>query len=123
MSSTPKFPPLDGSIPVLPGFADFHAEHNPDRPWVVFPSRQDPTKVESISYAEFARATHRVAHAFRPNREGQRDGEVVAVVVNCDSIMYLAMIVGLVRAGFVVRRVCSRTPSGDSRPAAVPHVR
>ena len=103
MVDTPNFPPTDGSILVLPGFADFHAVHNPDLPWAVFPSREDATKSESISFAEFANATHRIAHAFRPHREGNHDGEVVGVVINCDSILYCATIVGLARAGFVVR--------------------
>ena len=102
MVDTPNFPPTDGSILVLPGFADFHAVHNPDLPWARFPSREDPTKSEAITFAQFANATHRIAHTFRPHRQGDHDGEVVGVIINCDSILYCATIVGLVRAGFVV---------------------
>ncbi len=101
MTTLPHFPPLDGSITVLPGFADFHAANNPHRPWVVFPSSQSPTNIVSISFLEFAKATHRVAHAIRPNRQG-RDGEVVALLLNCDSILYLAIIAGIIRAGLTV---------------------
>ncbi|KAJ3525806.1 hypothetical protein NM688_g8348 [Phlebia brevispora] len=101
MATAPKFPPLDGSLPVLPGFVDFHAKYNPDLPWVVFPSKQDPTKADSISYSQFAKATHRIAHGLRPNRSEGKDGDVVGVVIHCDSILYLAVLVGLVRAGFV----------------------
>lgn len=110
-----KFPPTDGSILILPGFADFHATYNPDLPWVVFPSRENPTSIESISFAEFADATHRIAHVFRPHREGSHDGEVVGVVIHCDSILYCATIVGLVRAGFIVSRpVCSPLIPADT---------
>ena len=31
-----------------------------------------------------------------------RRGEVIAVLIHCDAILYLALLVGLVRAGFVV---------------------
>lgn len=123
MTVTPTFPPLDGSIPVLPGFADFHAEHNPDLPWVVFPSPEDPTKTSSISFKQFAKATHRVAHAVRPNRLEGKDGDVVGVVIHSDSILYIAVLVGLVRAGFVVRaRRLLEPPIVCPYRVALPHV-
>ena len=98
MSSHPAFPPLDGSIPVLPGFVDFQAEHNPDRPWAIFPSGDH---VESISFKQFSDATHRAARAFRPGGSLAK-GEVVAVIALCDSMLYIALVTGLVRAGYVV---------------------
>ncbi|GJE90357.1 acetyl-CoA synthetase-like protein [Phanerochaete sordida] len=90
-------PPLDGSLPVLPGFVDFHAEHNPERPWALL-SAGPELPVETVTFAEFARATHRIAHALRPDRAGP-DDEVVAVLVNCDSVLYLALLAGMIRAG------------------------
>lgn len=93
------FPPLDGSLPVIPGFVDFQAQYNDDKPWVVFPVG---SPIESISYKQFADATHRMARALRP--DGARaNGEVVAVIIHCDSVLYLALLAGLIRAGFVVR--------------------
>ena len=94
-----ELPPLDGSIDVLPGLVDFHAERNPEHAWAIFPSASGG--ISSISFAEFAKATHRIAHILRPNRSGP-EGEVVAVIVNCDSILYVALLVGMVRAGLVV---------------------
>ncbi|GJE88919.1 acetyl-CoA synthetase-like protein [Phanerochaete sordida] len=92
----PAFPPLDGSLPVIPGFIDFQAQHNGDRPWVLFPSG---SSVDSVSYAEYCDATHRMAWALRP--DGTRaDGAVVAVIVHCDTVLYLALLSGLVRAGY-----------------------
>lgn len=104
MAFIPKLPPLDGSLNVLPGFVDFHAEHNPFNAWVKFPAKCQDGNVDCLTFQEFAEATHRMAHAIRPVGTG-RNGEVVAIVVNCDAILYLALLVGLVRAGFVVRDV------------------
>ena len=94
-------PALDGSLSVLPGFVDFHAEHNPEKPWALL-SAGPELPVETVTFSEFARATHRIAHALRPNREGP-DDEVVAVLVNCDSVLYLALLAGMIRAGLKVR--------------------
>ncbi|EKM50749.1 uncharacterized protein PHACADRAFT_213638 [Phanerochaete carnosa HHB-10118-sp] len=63
MSSIPARPPLDGSIPILPGFIDFHAQQ---------------------LTSQLARAADRVAYKLRPNRSGP-DSEVVAILVNCDT--------------------------------------
>ena len=99
MSAKPHFPPLDGSITVLPGLLDFHAEHNPDSPWALYPS-SDATAT-SISFSDVAQATHRVAHGLRPDgTPGGRD--VVVMLIHCDTILYVTMLVGIARAGMVV---------------------
>ncbi|EKM50783.1 uncharacterized protein PHACADRAFT_130251, partial [Phanerochaete carnosa HHB-10118-sp] len=100
MSSTPARPPLDGSISILPGFVDFHAQHNPERPWALL-SAGPGLPVDAVSFLEFARAADRVAHKLRPNRSGP-DNEVVAVLVNCDTVLYLALLAGMMKAGIVV---------------------
>ena len=111
MSSTPVAPPLDGSIPPLPGFVDFHVKHNPDHEWARL-APEDKGPVIGLTFREFADATHRVARAFRP--DGTRaNGEVIAVLIHCDAILYLALLVGLVRAGFVVS-LTSTLPKGTS---------
>ena len=96
----PQLPPLDGSIPVLPGFLDFHAANNPHHPWALFPSVLGKD-TQAISFSELADATHRVAHAMRPDREGV-DGEVIALIIHCDTVLYVAVLIGIIRAGFVV---------------------
>lgn len=93
------FPPLDGSLSVIPGFVDFQAQYNSDKPWVVFPIG---SPIESISYKQFSDATHRMARAVRPDST-HANGEVVAVIIHCDTVLYLALLVGLIRAGFIVR--------------------
>ena len=94
----PAMPPLDGSITVLPGFIDFQATNNSDRPCVKFPSSNS---VATISYREFADATHRVAHALRPGRRGD-EGEMVALVIHTDALFYMTLLAGMARAGLVV---------------------
>ena len=101
MDQDNSVPPRDGSITVMPGFVDFQAQHRPNDPWVIFPSKTEPQAIESVSFSELAEASHRIAHFVRPEKKGN-DGEVVAVFIHCDTILYLALLAGLVRAGFVV---------------------
>ncbi|KAF7789152.1 hypothetical protein EIP86_000089 [Pleurotus ostreatoroseus] len=106
---TVVFPPLDGSITVLPGFLDFHAEHNRDRPFALFPSISG-TGVTSVLFAELAETTHMIAHILRPNREGA-DGEVVGVLIHCDVLLYVATLLGIIRAGLVPLPISPRNSS------------
>ena len=95
-------PPVDGSLHPLHGLTDWQAEHNPARPFAIFPKDGASGPAMSISYLEFAYATHRMAHALRPNGIGD-DGEVVAIIVNCDTLLYQTLFVGMARTGWVVR--------------------
>ncbi|KAH9944763.1 hypothetical protein B0H21DRAFT_862505 [Amylocystis lapponica] len=94
-------PPLDGSIPLFYGFLDFHARHNADKPFYVFPYPDtSSSNIVELSFLEFAHATHRVAHWLRPTRSGT-DGEVVAMIANCDVMYYVALLIGMNRSGLV----------------------
>lgn len=97
----PIVPPLDGPITAFPGLADFQSQHNPDSPWVVYPSRDSPTGVKTVSYKELRDATHRIAHAVRPERNGTEQ-EVVAVIIHTDALLYVTLLIGMIRAGIVV---------------------
>ena len=99
--ANPVPPPRDGSITVVPGFIDFHAQHNADLPYAVFPSKDHADGMDEVSFSEFALASHRIAHFARPGRVGD-DGQVVAVLINCDVILYVALLTGLMRAGIIV---------------------
>ena len=101
MAHSSVFPPVDGSLAPFPGFIDFHAEHNGDRPWVIVPS-QDGTSTKEIWFAELSAATHRIAHALRPGRQGP-EGEVVVLLIHTDTVLYVALLAGMLRAGLVVR--------------------
>ena len=102
MTATGRYPPLDDSIRILPGFIDFHAEHHPSLSAYAFGSREDSSVLTRVSYAEFAEASHRAAHIVRPGRKGQ-DGDIVAILINTDALLYLALLTGIARTGLVVR--------------------
>jgi acyl-coenzyme A synthetase/AMP-(fatty) acid ligase len=97
----PLLPPLDGSITVLPGLIDFHAQQNPDQLCAIWPSTSSPGGTTGVTFSEFSDASHRLAHILRPNREG-KDGEIVGVIIQTDVLLYMAVLAGMLRAGFVV---------------------
>ena len=101
-----SLPPLDGTLPTIPDIVDFHVAHNPDLPWYIFPSKGSPDQLVPLTYREMAEASHRVAHILRPNREG-REGEIIVLLLNTDTVLYNAVVVGLLRAGFVVCKLDS----------------
>ncbi|KAJ3918426.1 acetyl-CoA synthetase-like protein [Lentinula edodes] len=103
-------PSLDSPITV-PELLDFHYEHNPTRPIYVF--AQDEQKITEISYLEFVRACHRLAHIIRPRRTGP-ERAVVAVVALVDTLVYETIIAGVIRAGLVPILISPR-----NTPAAV----
>jgi hypothetical protein len=106
MASTAlEFPPLDYSH-LLPDLINFHMERNPSFPAFVYTNESVPDTLTEISLLEFGRATHRVAHALRPSRQGP-DGEVVMVIANTDTILHHAVVAGLSIAGWVVRSYVS----------------
>lgn len=99
MNMSAVLPPLDGSLPTLTHFVDFNAKHNPQAPWLIFPSETGGTG--SITFAEMAEASHRVAHILRPQRRGP-EGQVIAVILQTDTILYVAILLGIMRAGCIV---------------------
>ncbi|KAH7882112.1 putative aminoadipate reductase [Phlebopus sp. FC_14] len=93
-----SYPPLDGSL--FPHeMLEFNATRNPNHPMFIFWD-EDINSVRSISHLEFYRTCQRIAHTLRPNRQGQ-DYEVVAIIANCDTILYHALFIGLIYAGLV----------------------
>lgn len=92
--------PLDGSVN-LPETVDFHRKHNPTLPIYKFVEDGAPNITE-ISHLEFGRAGDRVAHYLRPGRRGP-EREVVAVLALSDSLLYHTVLIGIMRAGLIVR--------------------
>ncbi|KAH9475908.1 putative NRPS-like protein biosynthetic cluster [Psilocybe cubensis] len=78
---------------------DFHVKHNTYRPAYTF-SEDGKSEVTNISYLEFGRAVDRAAHHIRSGRRGP-DRQVVAFVALSDSLLYLAILMGILRAGMV----------------------
>lgn len=98
-----SYPPLDGSL-FFHQLLEYNAQHNPDHSFFVYPSHEGTSQVElcKISHLEFYRACQRTAHVVRPGRQEQ-SREVVAIMANCDSILYQALFMGIIYAGLIVR--------------------
>lgn len=93
-------PATDGSI-IIPEVVDFHRKHNPEAAAYVFAHEDGSNVTTTITHLEFGRAADRVAHLVRPERRGA-DKEVIGVVALSDTILYHAVLVGIMRAGYVV---------------------
>ena len=117
-------PPNDGSLGTLVDLAEWHAKHNPNKPWLIVPSASGSPGGRYVTYAQMNDASHRVAHAIRPGREG-RDREVVALVINTDAVLYVAVLLGIIRAGFIVRAThlsLCRDGTEQANLTAIPYV-
>lgn len=79
----------------------FNMAHNAAQPLYTFADSSVPSGIKVITHFEFGRAAHRVAHLLRPNRNGV-DGEVVALILRADTVLYQALVAGLIVAGCVV---------------------
>lgn len=93
-------PPLDGSL-FLPEMVEFNAKRNPTHRFYTFHD-EHTNDLCHISHLEFYRACQRVAHAIRPNRQGS-GSTVVGIISNCDTILYQALVMGVIYAGLIVR--------------------
>jgi acyl-coenzyme A synthetase/AMP-(fatty) acid ligase len=102
MASDTEFPPLDGSITGVIGMLDWQVEHNPDKQCMIWPSADSPTGTKGVTNAEYAEATHRIAHILRAGSQNN-EREVVAIVLHTDTLLYCALMAGCIRAGLVVR--------------------
>ncbi|KAJ7087944.1 putative aminoadipate reductase [Mycena belliarum] len=80
---------------LLPELVSHNARTTPEAALYIYAS--PPSDTVRITNLEFARATHRAAHVLRPRREGP-DGEVVAVIALSDTLLYHAVVVGLIAA-------------------------
>ncbi|KAI6017886.1 putative aminoadipate reductase, partial [Pisolithus marmoratus] len=92
------YPPVDGSL-FVPEMLEYNVQHSPDHPFFVY-SDETSKDLRSISTLEFYRATQRVAHTIRPERQGQ-NREVVGIVANVDCILYQALLMGIIHSGLI----------------------
>ncbi|KAJ3773057.1 putative aminoadipate reductase [Lentinula raphanica] len=86
---------------------DFNLKNNPDFPLYVYPSA-DSSGIVEIKMLEFIRAAHRVGAIVRKNSQ---PGEVIAIVANVDSLLYIALVIGIVKAGLVPFPISPRNSS------------
>ncbi|KAJ7701502.1 hypothetical protein B0H17DRAFT_1157730 [Mycena rosella] len=88
------------TLKTIPNVVAHNSDANPTGPFYIY---YDPTSSEivTITNLEFARAVARAAHILRPHLSAS-DGEVVAVLALSDTILYHAIIVGLLTANLTV---------------------
>ncbi|KAF8549563.1 amp-CoA ligase, partial [Imleria badia] len=89
-------PPLDGSL-FFPDLIDFHMCYNPSLPVWIFADNQS---TKEVTFLEFGRAAHKVAHALRPRHTGH-GGQVVIPITIIDAILHQAVVAGMSIAGLV----------------------
>ncbi|KAJ1310584.1 hypothetical protein OPQ81_007313 [Rhizoctonia solani] len=100
------FPPTDGSVP--PALAiDFHLKYNPNRLFSILYNPTDSSQT-SITYESLAHAVYRAAHILNPN-EQLPQGTNIGFLVSTDTIQYIVMILGAMRAGLVPFPISPRT--------------
>lgn len=100
-----KSPTLDRST-TLPRLLKFHYEHNADQTLYVY-SEDGKANLTEIKHLEFGRACHRAAHIIRPPHRSGPDREVVAIIAQVDTIVYTAVVAGLMEAGLIVSIWCN----------------
>lgn len=101
MSSVPVFPPSDCSL-LFHELVNFHMENNPTLPMFVYADDQaSDHRTTEITFLEFGRAAHRIAHSLRPERAGE-EGKVVILIANRDTVLFHTVVTGLFIAGLVV---------------------
>jgi acyl-CoA synthetase (AMP-forming)/AMP-acid ligase II len=90
---------------VLPSLITYRAKESADKTFAVFPSEKGDSR--HVSFAEFAQACSRFGRAIAPDGPA-KEGHVVGIIANVDSLLYLAAIGGLTFAGLTVCSLCSR---------------
>jgi hypothetical protein len=85
---------------VLAGLLQCRLDHHPDGILKVYPSRTGDADV--VTYRDFALGCQRFTRAVCPQVPVAR-GEVVGLLLQCDTLMYQTALCGLIRAGLTVR--------------------
>ncbi|KAF9238233.1 hypothetical protein BU15DRAFT_62645 [Melanogaster broomeanus] len=99
ISPVPEAPPLDGSL-LFSDLINFQMQKNPTFPIFVYANDETPNGTTEITFLEFGRAAHRIAHVLRPAHQGDV-GQVVMLIANTDTILYHAALAGMSLAGLV----------------------
>ncbi|TFK50162.1 putative aminoadipate reductase [Heliocybe sulcata] len=107
--------PTDGTVSFAE-LVDIRLEKNPESVYSIVAPDDPGRDATRISMLEWCRAIHRLAYALRPQPDFQ-SREVVALILNCDTIMYATAVMAVMRAGFVAYPMSNR-----NSPAAICHM-
>ncbi|KAG8783074.1 hypothetical protein FRC12_020140 [Ceratobasidium sp. 428] len=105
-SSDRALPPTDGSVP-LGSVVDFHLQHNPKRTWAILAGIDDSPPAP-VTYEQLGFAVHRAAHILNPGALLPR-GTQIGILISTDTVVYLALLFGAMRAGLVPFPLSPRT--------------
>ncbi|CAE6425821.1 unnamed protein product [Rhizoctonia solani] len=94
-------PATDGSV-ALNRLVDYHLGQNPDCEFALLADISDGLSEQSssVKYKQLAQATHRVAHIVNPSLTLPQ-GTRVAILTSTDTIVNIALVLGILRAGLV----------------------
>lgn len=84
----------------LADLIDYRATEHPKEPFAVL-AADGSSAAKQVTRLEFARACHRFAYAVATSVPVNK-GEVVGLLISCDTIMYVTAIAGLIRVGLTV---------------------
>ncbi|KAI0062574.1 acetyl-CoA synthetase-like protein [Artomyces pyxidatus] len=121
-SQTFRAPPLEDRTLTLPDLYDWQYEHSPDHPLFLYDDV--PGKVRTIAWSEAVRAIHNAAHVVASRLPAEIVANAIGgrpIVVAClcatDTVSYVTVEVGIMRAGFSVFPISPR-----NSPEAVAHL-
>lgn len=83
---------------------DFNMLRNSNKPFFTF-AFPGQDKLTEVTYFEFGRAAHRVAHCVRPDPFAGKDNEVVAILANIGTLGYHAITMGVLRSGLTQQQL------------------
>lgn len=100
-----QLPPIDGSVD-FPHFIDSFLEKDPGEIYATLAPPSGEGDLIHISWLEFVRATHRASHIMSPLMHGRPqtlEGNVIGIYAVMDNLVYIALILGIIRSGNIVR--------------------
>ncbi|KAK0231808.1 NRPS-like enzyme [Armillaria nabsnona] len=112
-SSTFTRPPLDGSL-TYPEIFDYNAQHSPDHPVFQF---YDQDRIQKVTWSEVTKAIHAAGRIVLENVPQMDIVPVVGVLAHADSITFLTIVAGIIRAGYSAFPISTR-----NSPAAIAHL-
>ncbi|KAG7441935.1 acetyl-CoA synthetase-like protein [Guyanagaster necrorhizus] len=112
-SSTFTRPPFDGSL-TYPEIFDYNAQHSPDHPVFQF---YDQDHIQQITWREVTKAIHAAGRVVLDHVVRTDSVPVVGVLANADSITFLTVVSGIIRAGYTAFPISTR-----NSPAAITHL-
>ncbi|KAJ7075175.1 putative aminoadipate reductase [Mycena belliarum] len=84
---------------LIPDVVDFNCKTNPSGPFYVY-AKPDSSEIVTITHLEFSRACHRAANILCSSG-GSSSGQVVAIIALSDTVLYHALLVGLITGNHI----------------------